>query len=393
MEKRKVESNIWKLYIIKAVGSFMLIMPVITLFFKENGLSMQDIFVLQALFSLSVMLLEVPSGYFSDRVGRKRALIIGYLLSISGYIAYSLAYGFWEFVWAEMLLGFGISFSSGTDSALLYDSLLEEGKESGYTRLEGRRFSAGLISESLASVLGGFLALASLRLPLYCETALLILALPVVFSIVEPSVCMVKSKKSPMEEILDVLRNLVHRNNKIKWIILYSSLIGASTLTMVWMIQPYLEEVKIPIGFFGIIWAGLMLLSAVVSWNAEKISNVLGVKNILISMVILVAIGYFSLEYFWASWAVIFLGLFYVVRGIHGPIISAHINGQVSSDVRATILSIKNLFTRIVFSIVGPFVGWINDMFSLELAIFYSGGIFTFLGLGALFLVYRSRAV
>lgn len=393
MREGRVKSNIWKLYVIRVVGSFMLIMPVITLFFKENGLTMHDIFVLQALFAMSVIVFEIPSGYFSDRVGRKKALIIGYIFAIGGFATYSIAHGFWQFVIAEVLLGFGASFSSGTDAALLYDSLLEDGSESAYTRIEGRRFSAGLISESVASVMGGFIALISLRLPLYIETSVLILAFPVVLSITEPSVCSIKNKKSAMEGIGDIIKDLVHKDNKLKWIILYSSVVGASTLTMVWMIQPYLKEVDIPIGFFGIIWAGLMILSAVISWNAEKISRLLGEKKIISLMIVLVIVGYFSLSYFWASWAIIFLGLFYVVRGIHGPIISAYINGKVSSDVRATILSIKNLFGRVLFSVIGPFVGWISDVFSLEVAVLYSGGIFASLGLSALFLVYRNKTL
>ncbi|RME62044.1 MAG: MFS transporter, partial [Candidatus Dadabacteria bacterium] len=52
-------------------------MPVIVLFFKENGLSMKDVFILQALFSVAVVIFEIPSGYFSDVVGRRTTLIVG----------------------------------------------------------------------------------------------------------------------------------------------------------------------------------------------------------------------------------------------------------------------------------------------------------------------------
>ncbi len=378
---------------VKIAGNFMLIMPVITLFFKENGLSMHDIFVLQSLFSVAVIFLEIPSGYFSDRIGRRKTLIAGHLFIIGGYFCYSLASGFWQFVIAEVLLGFGISFSSGTDTALLYDTLLEGGGEEYYSRLEGRRFSAGLVSEAIASVLGGVIALVSLRLPLYLETTVIIASFPVVLSIVEPAVCSVENKKNAMEGILDIIKDLLRKGNGLKWVILYSSVISASTLTMVWMIQPYLKEVGISIGAFGIIWAGLMLLSAFISWNTEKIKNFFGEKKILTSLVVMVSVGYFSLMYFWSSWSIIFMGLFYLVRGIHDPIVSAYINRQISSNRRATILSIKNLFSRILFSIVGPIVGWISDVFSLKEAIFYSGIIFLFLGCSTLFMVYKKKAV
>jgi uncharacterized protein YaaW (UPF0174 family) len=73
-----------------------------------------------------------------------------------------------------------------------------------------------------------------------------------------------------------------------------------------------------------------------------------------------------------------------VVRGLHNPVVSAYVNGKVSSDIRATILSAKNLFGRVIFSVVGPFMGWIADVISLGAAMLYAGIIFTITGVVAL---------
>ena len=78
--RHNIISNIWKLNLIQAFRWFMLIMPVIVLFYKENGLSMQDIMVLQALYSLALVIFEVPSGYFSDTLGRRNSLVAGSIL-------------------------------------------------------------------------------------------------------------------------------------------------------------------------------------------------------------------------------------------------------------------------------------------------------------------------
>jgi len=50
----------------EALYWFLLIMPIIVLFFQKNGLSMKDILLLQSVFSISIVLFEIPSGYFSD---------------------------------------------------------------------------------------------------------------------------------------------------------------------------------------------------------------------------------------------------------------------------------------------------------------------------------------
>ncbi len=109
----------------------MFIMPVIVLFYQENGLSMFQIMLLQAIFSVSVL-----------------------------------------------ILGLGASFVSGSDSALLFESLKETEREGEYLKFEGRLRSAGNMSEAIAAILGGLLATISLRMPLYIETALLFAAIP-----------------------------------------------------------------------------------------------------------------------------------------------------------------------------------------------------------------------
>ena len=67
-----VKDNIWKLYIIKGLMWFMLGMPIIVLFFQENGLTLQEVMILQGSYSLMIALMEIPSGYIADLFGRKK---------------------------------------------------------------------------------------------------------------------------------------------------------------------------------------------------------------------------------------------------------------------------------------------------------------------------------
>ena len=69
----------------------MLIMPIVALYYTENGLSSFDIYLLQAVYSFSVALMEIPSGYMADVLGRKKSLIIGAILGTLGFVVYSFA--------------------------------------------------------------------------------------------------------------------------------------------------------------------------------------------------------------------------------------------------------------------------------------------------------------
>ena len=72
-----VKDNIWKLYIIKGIMWFMVAMPIIVLFFQENGLNLQEVMILQGSYSLMIALMEIPSGYIADLFGRKKTMILG----------------------------------------------------------------------------------------------------------------------------------------------------------------------------------------------------------------------------------------------------------------------------------------------------------------------------
>ncbi len=70
---------------IQAFRWFLLLMPVFVLFYQENGLGLQDIFIIQAFYSICVILFEIPSGYFADILGRKRSMLIGVIFAALGF--------------------------------------------------------------------------------------------------------------------------------------------------------------------------------------------------------------------------------------------------------------------------------------------------------------------
>lgn len=393
MQNQEISSNIWKIYLIKAVRSGMFSIPIIVLFFKENGLSMQEILILQSLFSIAVITLEVPTGHFADKFSRKSSIIIGGIMATIGYVIYSLSYSFLGFLLAEITLGIGLCFVSGADSAMLWDTLAEGKRENEYKKVEGKNGSIGMISEGVTSVIGGLMALVSLRFPLYWDAVLTFVMVPLALTLIEPKRHRAENTESNLGKMWRLVKFSLNDHKEIKWLIIYSAIVSASTLTMVWFIQVYWVATNVPLKLFGVLWALLQFSSAVFSWNAHGIEKYLGRKKSLIALLVFPVLGYFLLSTFAFIWSGIFMLLFYVTRGINNPVISDYINGLVSSDERATILSVKNLVGRLLFSIVGPLAGWINDAISLEMALASSGLIFLIFGVIALFFMNRHKAL
>ena len=377
-----LEGNINKMYLLKAVKWFMIVMPIIVLFFEKHGLSLTQIMILQATYSFTVAVLEIPSGFFADIYGRRLSLFYGSILTFIGYLIFSFFSGFNEFFIAEILLGIGGSLISGADSALIYDTLLQLKKDEDYTKVEGKNYGIGNVSEGIAGVIGGFLAITSLDLPVYIQTFVLFFSIPISYSLVEPesSYKLAKSIKS----IWLVVKETFFEENKLKWYIIYSSSMGIGTLSIAWFVQPFLIEIETPLFYYGIIWAGLNIITGITSYYSYLFKH----KNLLIYISLIMVISFILLGYNISMYGLIFIVFIYLIRGIITPTLRNLININSSSERRATVLSLRSFIIRISFAMIAPILGYITDYFDISF-VFYS--LATIVGLSSILAVYKLK--
>lgn len=97
--------------------------PLYALFFAEHGMSGAQISALFAVWSLTGLVAEVPSGALSDRFSRRRVLAAGGVLQAAAYALWLLAPGFPGFAAGFVVWGVGTSLFSGTVEALVYEVL------------------------------------------------------------------------------------------------------------------------------------------------------------------------------------------------------------------------------------------------------------------------------
>lgn len=378
----RLEDNINKMYLLKAVKWFMILMPIIVLFFEKHGLSLTQIMILQATYSFTVALFEIPSGFFADIYGRRLSLFFGSILTFLGYLIFSFYSGFNEFFIAEIFLGIGGSLISGADSALIYDTLLELKKDEDYTKIEGKNYGIGNVSEGLAGILGGFLAVSSLELPVYIQTFVLFFSIPLSYSLVEPksSYKLAKSFKS----ILLVVKETFFQKNKLKWYILYSSAMGIGTLSIAWFVQPFLMEIDTPLIYYGIIWASLNIITGITSYY----SYIFDKGKVLIYISLSMLISFILLGFNISIYGFIFIVLIYLMRGIITPNLRNLININSTSERRATVLSLRSFVIRISFALIAPILGFITDVYEISYVFYFLGLL---VGLSSLLAVYKLK--
>jgi len=361
----QLKHNIVKLYFLKGVLWFMVSMPIIVLFFQEHGLTLTEVMVLQSIYSLSVALFEIPSGYITDIFGRKKSIVVSTVFSLIGFLVFSFYGGFYAFAIAQVLVGIGGSLISGSDSALLYDTLLETGDKTTYTKIEGRNYAIGNFSEALAGVLGGFLAVGSIYLPVYVQTAILFFSIPIALSLVEPTMREENKLDRSFSVIMGVVRFAIIDHAKLRWLIIYSSAMGVATLSMAWFAQPFFREVGVPLTYFGILWAALNFSAGLTSFNSYKFSNKNKSYNILFYISLAMIMSFVLLGLNNSLFGLIFVFIIYLLRGIVTPILRNEININTTSNKRATVLSVRNFIIRISFAIFAPILGYIAENNSL----------------------------
>ena len=374
-----MKRNLIALYLIKLSKWFSLVMPVIVLFYQNNGLDLQDIFILKSIFSIVAVTFEIPSGYMADSWGRKNCLVLGCLLFFSGFLCYSFTETFAAFVIAEILLGAGQTLVNGADSALLYDTTEYYKKEDKYLYYEGKMTMIGNFAEAAAGIIGGFLAVYSLRYPFYGQVFIAFIGIPASLALQEISLLKEKTKK--VSEILKIIKYSLFENKQLCYNIMFSGITGAATLTMAWLIQPFLIHINTPTEYFGIIWTVLNLTVGVSALYSDKTDRYLGMKKTYTLVLVSIVCGYIALAYNLTYAGLVILFFFYIIRGLATPILKGYINRIAFSNMRATVLSIRNFVIRLMFAAIAPLVGWLSDTYSLQAALLVTSVIIFIPGL------------
>jgi MFS family permease len=368
-----MKRNIYALYLIKLSKWFSLVMPIIVLFYEKQGLGLQDVFILKSVYSIAAVTLEIPSGYLADVWGRRKCLLLGSFLFFFGYLCYSFTDTFAAFLFAELLLGVGQTLVNGADSALLYDTTAQYKEEHLYLRYEGRITMIGNFAEAFAGIFGGLLAVYSLRFPFYGQAAIAFIGIPA--SIALKEVNRSKQIQNPLTEIIRIIKYSLITNKRLCCNIMYSGIIGAATLMMAWFVQPVLMYLKTPVSWFGVIWTVLNLVVGFAALYSDRVDRYLGPKKMGSLILLFIVGGYVTLAFnlTYAGLAILFV--FYIFRGFATPILKGYINQMTISEMRATVLSIRNFIIRLMFAAISPFLGWLNDMYSLQTALLVSSAI------------------
>jgi MFS family permease len=364
-------ANIRKLYAFSFFQMTLFPMAIITLFWKDHiGLSLTRILLLQGILSVAMVIMEYPSGYISDRIGYRTALTMASLLGMAGWGLYTVAHSFAQVMAAEILLGISLSFISGSDSALLYESLKQEGSEQDYARHQGRMTGFAQAGEASGAVFAGVLYAAAPLLPFILQVGVWFLALLITRSLVEPP-RNIAPHAGHLAEAFRTARYAFLENRLLRYTILFNAALGLASFYPVWLIQPYMRHAGVPLTWFGPVWCGANLTVALFSLTSHRAGRYLGNRFMVVLFLVLIVAGYFGLGVIGGLWGFLFYYLLTSMRGLRGPMMLNLTQKECPSDNRAGILSLQTLCFRVMFVFTGPLVGKLADNAGVSSAFYY----------------------
>ena len=333
----------------------MIIGPVLVPFMIFKGLSYSQIMLLQSISAVSVFVFEVPTGVVADKLSRKLSLALSVFFMGFGLFLYVICEDFSIFVLAEIICGIGLTFGSGADSAMLYESLNRLGRKEEYRRIEGRVGSNIYIGQGIGSVASSFLYSLSPLLPFWVSMGnLMIAAIITVFFIEPPS--REKSGHSYIKHIVEGF-GLAIGLPRVRWAVGFAALMGFAIRTGYWLYQPYFKEVNLDIVWYGFAFFSFNMVSAfsarylVGRFESSKPRKTLTILGYIMGA------SYLLPLIFLGKSGIMLLALKQIVRGMYQPVMRFYVNHQISDVYRATVISIIGLSANFSFAILSPFVG------------------------------------
>jgi len=358
-----LKRNLTKIYIAHIAIGFSLIAPIFVLYFQQVGLTLQEIFILQSINATAILLFEVPSGFLSDKIGRKKTLLLSIISIEIAFAIYILLPNFWAFVVADIFYALAISLYSGTFSALVYETLKEHNQEDDFKKVWGNIIFYTLLGTSGAALLSGFLATFSLRLPFIVNFFTYMVAFLALLFLHEPR--STEDKKS-QKELLKAVKKTFFNGSILKWVVLFSAIIYIFAQGAFYFYQPYLKLSGIELVYFGMIFASFNLVASIGSKYAYKIEKALGSLGVFIVIIFLVSTSLIAMGLYSGIFSVIFIYAQQFVRMLKAIVVDDLINKESSSEYRATMLSIESLIRKALIALFLPLLGYLGDSIGIK---------------------------
>jgi MFS family permease len=384
-----MKKNITRLYLINIFGNAQFHLVVYTLFLLSKGFTTRQFFLIESAYYLIALLLEIPTGVFSDRISRKWSLVLASVIGIPIIPTIVFSDSFIVVLLAMSVGGIGAALTSGTNIAILYDTLKALGREDDFKVVQGKMVWYGSLSMAFAGIVGGLLAQYDMSYAWWAYFAAGQLGMIVTFTLQEPPFFRsTKRSESYLQHLGKSWK--MSTTGAAGYYVFYAAFIWFFFSIGFWLWQPYLELSTVPLAWFGFIYAIQNVIGGFTGKQAHHIERVTGTRNALLIIPLGLSMVFFLESQFTTVLGFLFIFMQSAFSGPFHPLLEDYINKRIPSSKRATVLSIKNMVNSLLFMGFSPLIGHLVDLYSLKTALLLMGSILVVLSL-VFYIVYQKK--
>lgn len=335
-----------------------LLVPVLSLLLIDKGASLSNISIIMGIYSLTVVVLELPTGILADVIGRKKIFCLSLIVALFGYSVILIGQGMIFLCIGIIFYGTSRALSSGSFDALFIDSYIETFGKDKLHKITVRLSVLDSLGLSLGALTGGVLPkfsqnlivdIGTFDLNLIAEILLIIivLLLSVVF-ISENSKSEIKKNISLKNHIKDSSL-IVIKNRTIKCIFISAFATGFFLLTIETYWQPHFTSL-LPdnsmywlLGIISFLYFASSIFGSIISekiierYNLDFKKMYLILRTMLVSSLIVAALQLNAYSF------IVFYTLIYLFLGMSNIPENVILNSEIPGNIRASVLSVNSL--------------------------------------------------
>lgn len=340
--------TLWRYYAYRATTSIGFYVPVGVAFLAEaRNFGLDAIGTIMAVYLLTMLVAEIPTGYLGDRIGRRASLALGNALMTASLVAWAFLQTPLEYALVNVAWATGTTFRSGTASAWLYEYLDANDHGAEFAHISGRASTVRLVVSAGGAITAGALVTLDWSYPFLANAALAALGLPLLASL--PAVGPTEPNGGDTFTVHAALRMLRVQAARpdVRWFVAYAAVFyGLFQLALAFE-QPAIRELGIPLTGLGVLYAAFKLVSAGAAATAGWFQDTIGTKAVFGLYAPVVGLAFAAV----AVWPLALVPALFVTRAgnaVTRPLRNQYLNDRLDDVGRATVLSGASMILSVV---------------------------------------------
>lgn len=352
----------------------------ITIFWNSIGMNQTAIGLVQMIFTIVLISLDIPMGYIADRFNRKLLNIIGDIGVAVTFVFYAFAQNVYMTLAAECMLGIFMAMTNGVDQCFLkFNANKIDPSGDLFKSLNAKMQTIRNIAIFVVVFIGGIIAKFNLRLPIALSFIPYFIGGLIAFKIKDFDKKAQCKFKNPIKDMVMNIKEII-KTPKVKSYLCTYILGKELTHAQIWIFTPLLIVVGVPIQIVSLGWILNSIMQILGSKIAEKMTRLKVSTSFAIPL--LIEIVWISILVINANIITVWLfALNGLVHGLANGILVTPLQQVTKDEIQTSVMSIASTGARLLYI---PLVYFINYLGNIKLQWGLLGVLIVFVPIGLL---------